>query len=184
MRMVKIQPEGPEENSTVRQVVEIMVRENMIKSLGIYLPTGCYLGESQEAYRDGFKALRRTQGILQSLTFCQTTLVIGQGAFLGIKDAIQRTRSLEWNLWCEPGGYVRDPDDSSLARGLEELGFWEYTKYCYLEGIPTLFGADDEEFDPPASTSDTWVDALGAAIPNVSCAVHILFATMGSNHRR
>ncbi|KAL8923365.1 MAG: hypothetical protein Q9208_004635 [Pyrenodesmia sp. 3 TL-2023] len=170
LRMVKIQPEGPEEHSTVRQVVEIVVRDKKIKSLGLYLPPECYLGYSYEVYHDGLEALRQTQGTLQCLTFCQITLVIGQGAFLGIKDPIRRTMSLEWDLWCEPGAYIRDPQDSSLARGIS--GIWEHRDYSYLEGIPTLFGADDEVFDSPVSTSDTW-----------SCPVHILFATMGSNRR-
>ncbi|KAI4188814.1 MAG: hypothetical protein LQ346_005233 [Caloplaca aetnensis] len=182
LRMVKIQPEGPEEVSTVQQVVEIMVRDNVIKCLGLYLPTVCYLGESHEAYRNGFKALKRTQGMLQSLTFCEITFAIAPCAFLGIQDAFQRTMSLEWNLWCEPGGFIRDPDDSLRARGGRERSIWLCRKYSYLEGVAMLFGADEEEIHPASWTLGTWVDASGATVPFISVVASGLFDLLAFNN--
>lgn len=183
LRMVKIQPEGPEENSAVKQVVEVLVRDNVIKCLTLYLPKGCCLGESDEAYRDGFKALKRTQGLLQNLKFCEITLTIGPCAYLGIEDAFQRIWSLEWNLSCDRVGFIRDPDDSSRARALvERAAIWLCTKYSYLEGIPTLFGADNEDTYPAPSTLGSWVDASGATVPTFSEAAYSLFDLFGFNN--
>ncbi|KAI4151361.1 MAG: hypothetical protein L6R39_002046 [Caloplaca ligustica] len=157
LRMAKVQAEGPQERSSVRQVCEIMLKDGIIDYLLLTVPKNCYVGgKDLDAYYDGLKGLLETHRILQMLTFTQVCLVVDTNAFLGIKNAISRINGLEWHLMCFSSSYIRQPDRDHLAQRFEDAALWTHHKYSFLEGVPTLFGAVDEEFVGDYGTDVSW----------------------------
>ncbi|KAL8836167.1 MAG: hypothetical protein Q9170_003020 [Blastenia crenularia] len=168
MRMAKIQPEGPEERLAVRQVCEIMMKDNAIQDLALHITSGSYMGDQVfDSYRPGWKGLLEIQDMLKDLVFCNRMLVVDKGALLGVRDAFTRINNLEWDLCFRPGSLVRDPDQRDQVRQLKDWEFKLYIRYRYLEGIPTLFGATNEQFDASPDTRGIWEQAEQLTVDRV-----------------
>lgn len=146
LHMVKIP--NQDELSAVRQVVDIMLQDNAVRSLTLSVPYRSYCGSVPQVIQsNGWNGLLQTQRILQRLALTEIRLQIEEGALLAIKDVFRCIDSLEWDLCCTSESYV---DPRSYSHNI-----WQYLipgqrihkKYSYLEGVSTLFGTVGEEFE-------------------------------------
>ncbi|KAL8720314.1 MAG: hypothetical protein Q9225_002801 [Loekoesia sp. 1 TL-2023] len=155
LHMVKIPTEGRNKLSTIRQACQIMLQDNVVRRIILMMPYRCYTLSRDS----GWQALLRTQQVLQGLALTQIVLCVDSGAFLGINRAVHRMDYLEWYLYCRPSSYIGHPHDPRhYAWELQDTELWGHDKYGYLEGLPSLFGAADEEF----SGRDQWKGVTGA----------------------
>ncbi|KAL8923362.1 MAG: hypothetical protein Q9208_004632 [Pyrenodesmia sp. 3 TL-2023] len=146
LHMVKIP--NQDELSAVRQVVDIMLQDNAVRKLILSTPYRSYCGSVPQVIQsNGWNGLLQTQRILQRLALTEIRLQLEEGALLAIRDVYRRIDSLEWNLYCTSGSYVDARSYSHSIWQYHTPGERTHKKYSYLEGVPSLFGAVDEDLD-------------------------------------
>ncbi|KAI4152628.1 MAG: hypothetical protein L6R39_001763 [Caloplaca ligustica] len=172
LRMVKIRPEapGPGEASYVRQVIDFTVDGMTLQRLNLVIPGGCYTEGFEDINSFFFEPAFECDGplsspsVLRRLKAAEINLVVEGRAFLHMDNAFSFAGDLGWNLVCHLWSYVYIPGQHILIGGkvkrLHQQQTWVHHKYGYLEGIPTLFGAEEDFEDLNNDAADrAWTAA-------------------------
>ncbi|KAL8939843.1 MAG: hypothetical protein Q9216_003130 [Gyalolechia sp. 2 TL-2023] len=146
LRMTKVPPQIGDEDAYIGRVCEIMLKDRAVRHLNLLIPTGRSLIGYMTFDRPEHETIMYLRRSLKLLSATEINLVVEPGALLSVPFVFPQLDMLGWNLVCHPGAYVRDPEDEDRGWQFQELYVREHDKYDFLEGIPTMFG-DEEECD-------------------------------------
>lgn len=158
LRMIKVPPLIEGEDSYVRQVCEMMLRDGAIRQLNLIIPTGCYFMGRREYYQPMAGRIIELRHPLHLLSCTEISIIVENGACLDVPYVFSQVDVLRWNLVCHPGACLRDPGYAYRGRQLGKLYVRKFHKYGFLEGIATMLGAE-EECEVLDEESDPWVCA-------------------------
>lgn len=139
LHMAKFPPEMQDQEKCFREICKIMVGDGAIKHLNLIVTAGTTLEDNHD-----WMCNRRPQRHLRHIHGLQINVVVEKGAFLNIDDVFHMLDVLGWSLTCHPGSYLRDPDIDHAARHLRELYVRKSNDPTILQGVSTMFGAEEE----------------------------------------